>query len=201
MRAVPGPGHGVEFEMLAGMAPGQQAVVRESTGTMRLYVPIVHPRHFDVAVSYLVRRLEENASSQNFLSAAFELESSEELFERERQRFVRALERAMSETSLPTHRDQDRGAEAASGGPLRLGSPALPAVPGAFRNTPDTDLSMRRTRSTIGSAAPSWCAIRRRDWKSRRSATISRAWTTWPARRGEARRSCAARPRRRTAER
>ena len=141
-RGIPsGPGHGVEFEMLAGMAPGQQAVVRESTGTMRLYVPIVHPRHFDVAVSYLVRRLEENASSQNFLSAAFELESSEELFERERQRFVRALERAMSETSLPTHRDQDRGAEAASGGPLRLGSPALPAVPGAFRNTPDTDLS------------------------------------------------------------
>ena len=83
-----GPGHGVEFEMLAGMAPGQQAVVREATGTMRLYVPIVHPRHFDVAVSYLVRRLEENASSQNFLSAAFELDTSAELFEREQQRFA-----------------------------------------------------------------------------------------------------------------
>ncbi|WP_245822978.1 bifunctional proline dehydrogenase/L-glutamate gamma-semialdehyde dehydrogenase [Brachybacterium avium] len=142
-RGIPaGPGHGVEFEMLAGMAPGQQAVVREATGTMRLYVPIVHPRHFDVAVSYLVRRLEENASSQNFLSAAFELDSSEELFARERQRFSRALERALQETSLPTHRDQDRGAEAADGqGALQLGSPAVPAVPGNFRNTPDTDLS------------------------------------------------------------
>src|SRR5699024_8362292 len=82
-RGIPArPGHGLELDVLAGMAPGQQAVVREATGTMRLYVPIVHPRHFDVAVAYLVRRPEENGSSQNFLSAAFELDSSEELFTR-----------------------------------------------------------------------------------------------------------------------
>jgi len=147
-RGIPaGPGHGVEFEMLAGMAPGQQAVVREATGTMRLYVPIVHPRHFDVAVSYLVRRLEENASSQNFLSAAFELDSSAELFDREQRRFSRALDRALREDSATTHRDQDRGAEAAGGtASLPLGSSALPAVPGAFRNTPDTDLSTPRNQ-------------------------------------------------------
>ena len=96
-RGIPsGPGHGIEFEMLAGMAPGQQAVVHEATGTMRLYVPIVHPRHFDVAVSYLVRRLEENASSENFLSAAFDLDSSEELFAREEERFSRALDLALT---------------------------------------------------------------------------------------------------------
>lgn len=135
-----GEGSGVEFEMLAGMAPGQQAVVREATGTMRLYVPVVHPRHFDVAVSYLVRRLEENASSENFLSAAFELETAPDLFEREEQRFARALDRALRESSVPTHRDQDRSTES-RGGMIPLGSPALPAVPGAFRNTPDTDLS------------------------------------------------------------
>ena len=151
-RGIPsGPGHGVEFEMLAGMAPGQQAVVREATGTMRLYVPIVHPDHFDVAVSYLVRRLEENASSENFLSAAFELDTSEELFEREQQRFVRALDRALEETSLPTHRDQDRSAEVAGArGMLPLGSPGLPAVPGAFRNTPDTDLSSPANQEWAG---------------------------------------------------
>jgi len=142
-RGIPaGADSGVEFEMLAGMAPGQQAVVREATGTMRLYVPIVHPRHFDVAVSYLVRRLEENASSENFLSAAFELDTSEDLFAREEVRFQRALERALTETAAPTHRDQDRAAEIQGGRTiLELGSPGLPAVPGAFRNTPDTDLS------------------------------------------------------------
>src|SRR5699024_12078740 len=137
-----GPGHGVESGVLAGRAPGREAGPREPTGTTRVYVPTVHPRHFDVAVSYLVRRLEENASSQNFLSAAFELDSSEELFAREQRRFSRALDRALRETSATTHRDQDRGAETAGGRTsLELGSPALPAVPGAFRNTPDTDLS------------------------------------------------------------
>ncbi len=141
-RGIPaGPGHGIEFEMLAGMAPGQQAVVREATGTMRLYVPIVHPDHFDVAVSYLVRRLEENASSQNFLSAAFQLDSSAELFAREQGRFEQALQRALSEVSAPTHRGQDRLAEVPRDGAITLGDPALPTVPGAFSNTPDTDLS------------------------------------------------------------
>src|SRR5690606_31520230 len=53
-----------------------------------------------------------------------------------------ALARALRETSLPTHRDQDRIAEVAgSRGRLQLGAPGLPAVPGGFRNTPDTDLS------------------------------------------------------------
>ena len=136
----PGPLGGVEFEMLAGMAPAQQAVVREATGTMRLYVPVVAPQQFDVAVSYLVRRLEENASSENFMSAAFELDSSPKLFNREQKRFSRALMQALEQTSVPTHRDQDRSA--ASGGALpELGSSTLPAVPGAFRNTPDTDVS------------------------------------------------------------
>ena len=136
----PGPDSGVEFEMLAGMAPGQQAVVRESVGSMRLYVPVVDPAHFDVAVSYLVRRLEENASSENFMSAVFELDTRPELFEREGARFERALHRALAEESELTHRDQDRTQEARGGLP-ELGSSVLPTTPGAFRNTPDTDMS------------------------------------------------------------
>ncbi len=135
-----GDAGGVEFEMLAGMAPGQQAVVRETVGSMRLYVPVVEPQQFDVAVSYLVRRLEENASSENFMSAVFELDSRPELFEREGGRFERSLRRAVEETSLPTHRDQDRSSEAREGLP-ELGSSVIPAIPGAFRNTPDTDMS------------------------------------------------------------
>ncbi len=133
----------VEFEMLAGMAPGQQQVVRESVGSMRLYVPVVSPREFDVAVSYLVRRLEENASSENFMSAVFELASSGELFEREQGRFQRALDRALGEQPAATHRTQDRAAETVGDALPELGSEVLPAVPGRFVNTPDTDLSTR----------------------------------------------------------
>ena len=59
--------------MLLGMAQGQVAAVAREVGHVLLYVPVVRPDEFDVAISYLVRRLEENASSDNFLSAAFEL--------------------------------------------------------------------------------------------------------------------------------
>lgn len=52
---------------------------------------MVHPREFDVAIAYLVRRLEEGASHENFMSAVFDLADREALFERERDRFLASL--------------------------------------------------------------------------------------------------------------
>ena len=102
----------VEFEMLLGMAQGQVEAVAREVGHVLLYVPVVRPDEFDVAISYLVRRLEENASSDNFLSAAFDLADDPAMFDRERDRFLASLARA-DDTALPTgpHRTQDRGAE------------------------------------------------------------------------------------------
>lgn len=88
----------VEFEMLLGMAQGQAQAVSREVGPVLLYVPVVKPDEFDVAISYLVRRLEENAASDNFLSAAFHLHEDSTLFEREQRRFRRALERAQERT-------------------------------------------------------------------------------------------------------
>ncbi|MGP7960057.1 proline dehydrogenase family protein [Sanguibacter sp. A247] len=59
----------MEVEMLHGMAPAQARAVRATTGRVLLYVPAVDPADLDVAVGYLVRRLEENAAPQNFLHA------------------------------------------------------------------------------------------------------------------------------------
>ena len=70
LRSVTG---GVEFEMLLGMAQAQAAAVRRDVGGLLLYTPVVHPREFDTAIAYLVRRLEEGASSDNFMSAVFQL--------------------------------------------------------------------------------------------------------------------------------
>lgn len=61
----------VDAEMLQGMSPEQSRLVREAIGRMILYTPVVHAEDFDVAVSYLVRRLEENAEEQNFLHSLF----------------------------------------------------------------------------------------------------------------------------------
>ena len=101
----------VEFEMLLGMAEGHRHAVSKDVGPIRLYVPVVHPREFDVAIGYLARRLEESASAENFLSAAFHLAEDETLFVREQDRFLDALERAEQRTLRTTpHRTQDRRA-------------------------------------------------------------------------------------------
>lgn len=120
----------VEFEMLLGMAQGQVEAVAREVGHVLLYVPVVRPDEFDVAISYLVRRLEENASSENFLSAAFELADDPSLFERERARFVASLERA-ADPALATgpNRVQDRRTAAAPE-ILRRSAPAAAAEDG-----------------------------------------------------------------------
>ena len=123
----------VEFEMLLGMAGAQAAAVRETVGPLRLYTPIVHPAEFDVAIAYLIRRLEEVAAPENFLSAAFALTTDEQLLERERQRFLASL--AAIET-LP-------------GGPRRTQDRNLPVnepEPGAFSNAPDSDPALAANR-------------------------------------------------------
>lgn len=108
----------LEFEMLLGMAQGQVQAVAREVGHVLLYVPVVRPDEFDVAISYLVRRLEENASSDNFLSAAFELADDPAMFARERDRFLASLDRA-ADPALATgpNRAQNRG-EAPDEAPL-----------------------------------------------------------------------------------
>lgn len=83
---------GIQFEMLLGMAPGQAAAVQRDVGGLLLYTPVVHKHEFDAAIAYLIRRLEEGASGDNFMSAVVELADNEALFERERLRFVASLD-------------------------------------------------------------------------------------------------------------
>src|SRR5690606_28506929 len=70
-----GVAHALDIEMLQGMAPGEARAVRDEVardaGRVVLYTPVVASEDFDVAISYLVRRLEENAAEQNFLHAMF----------------------------------------------------------------------------------------------------------------------------------
>ncbi|PPH07678.1 1-pyrroline-5-carboxylate dehydrogenase [Rathayibacter sp. AY1G1] len=124
---------GIEYEMLLGMAQGQAEAVRRTVGSLLLYTPVVAPAEFDVAIAYLIRRLEEGASSQNFMSAVFELEADPALFAREEERF-RASVAALDGAVPPAHRVPDRFA--ASGRP----------GPGDFRSTPDTDPSVAANR-------------------------------------------------------
>lgn len=98
---------GCEFEMLTGMAATLSKAVTEDTGPMLYYVPVVHPEEYDVAIAYLVRRLEENAAPDNFMSAVFDIATSDEVLEREKGRFLTAL--GMIESiSFDPRRSQNR---------------------------------------------------------------------------------------------
>ncbi|OJU42400.1 MAG: 1-pyrroline-5-carboxylate dehydrogenase [Microbacterium sp. 69-10] len=124
---------GIEFEMLLGMASAQAAVVKRTVGSLLLYTPVVHPDEFDVAIAYLIRRLEEGASHENFMSAVFDLDADPKLFEREKERFLASV--AAMPTEVP--------------GPNRTQNRQLPAAPAprdGFVNTPDTDPSLAANR-------------------------------------------------------
>jgi RHH-type proline utilization regulon transcriptional repressor/proline dehydrogenase/delta 1-pyrroline-5-carboxylate dehydrogenase len=124
----------VEFEMLLGMATGQADAVKRDVGGLLLYTPVVHPREFDSAISYLVRRLEENASTENFMSGVFELAGNEQVFARESGRFLASLS-DLDEAVPTSNRVQDR-----------LHPTVPPSALTAFENEPDTDSSIAGNR-------------------------------------------------------
>lgn len=135
---------GLDFEMLLGMATGQAAAVKADVGSLLLYTPVVHPGEFDVAIAYLIRRLEEGASQENFMSAVFELDGNEALFEREKQRFLASLE-DLGDTVPAPNRTQDRrryDVDAAATEVTELASGAR-----GFSNTPDTDPDLPGNRA------------------------------------------------------
>ncbi|GAA1498008.1 proline dehydrogenase family protein [Paeniglutamicibacter kerguelensis] len=135
---------GIEFEMLLGMATGQAEAVRKDVGSLLLYTPVVHPGEFDVAIAYLIRRLEEGASQENFMSAVFELDKNEALFEREKNRFLASLADLDDKVPAP-HRIQDRNVVDA----VEVGAKLAGLANGTldFENTPDTDPDLPGNRA------------------------------------------------------
>ena len=130
--------HRVEFEMLQGMAPAQADVVRATVGgSLLLYTPIVAPESFDVAISYLFRRLEENTTSGNFLPVLFGLSPDSPEFQRQAMAF-RASVAARFQVSDRPRRSQLRPPKQ---------SLAMPSEAGAFANEPDTDPALASNRA------------------------------------------------------
>ncbi len=139
----------IDFEMLVGMADGQAQAIRDEVGDVLLYVPVVHPREFDVAIAYLVRRLEENAAEQNYMSSVFEIGTDPKTFAKEEDRFEQSLRVVMNEGDKRCHpaRTQNRQKEAA-----RQIEQGLRASGGGwhFANTPDTDPALAANRDWAG---------------------------------------------------
>lgn len=143
---------GMEVEMLSGMATQQAEAVRAEVGNLLLYVPVVRPQEYDVAIAYLVRRLEENSAPENFMSSSFSI-AQEDAFADQAARFKQA-----AELFLPAgvddaadqrghhlcrpNRRQDRNTETVES----LAAAAGEAAERGFANTADTDPALPANR-------------------------------------------------------
>ncbi|MFD2255738.1 proline dehydrogenase family protein [Luteolibacter algae] len=122
----------IEFEMLEGMANHQARVVRDAASGLLLYAPIVRREDFHHAIAYLVRRLDENTSEENFLHDLFSIEKGNSAWESQKARFLAACARK-DDVSAEPKRHEDRNREAFS----------MQSETAAFENAADTDWALR----------------------------------------------------------
>jgi RHH-type proline utilization regulon transcriptional repressor/proline dehydrogenase/delta 1-pyrroline-5-carboxylate dehydrogenase len=131
LRAREGVEERVEFEMLEGMANHQARVVRDTAGGLLLYAPVVRREDFHSAIAYLVRRLDENTSPENFLHDLFGMKFGDAAWEHQKSRFLAACA-AKDSTRHGPSRLQDRSSE--------IPAAAMPGEP--FHNAADTDFAL-----------------------------------------------------------
>jgi RHH-type transcriptional regulator, proline utilization regulon repressor / proline dehydrogenase / delta 1-pyrroline-5-carboxylate dehydrogenase len=141
----------VEFEMLEGMANHQARVVKVQAGGLLLYAPVVRAEDFHSAIAYLVRRLDENTAEDNFLRHVFGLEPGSPDWERERDRFLSAVD-FVDQLSDSPRQNQNRASEnslSPDGGEGRVRGQS-------FSNDPDTDWSVSANREWIDAVVATW---------------------------------------------
>ena len=77
----------IDVEMLEGMANSESLAIAKTGQRVLLYAPVTRRDDFASAVAYLVRRLDENTSDENYLKAAFDIGSDEARFQEQSDRF------------------------------------------------------------------------------------------------------------------
>jgi len=127
----------MELEMLEGMSRSTALVLSRLLGGVLVYAPAVLPAQFPAAVAYLVRRLDENTSPDNFLGQSVGMLPGDAAFRAEAERFRRALAESR-EPTVDTLRLQDRTK------PPPLTERREPWTP--FDNAADTDFTRSGNR-------------------------------------------------------
>ena len=81
----------LDIEMLEGMANAEALAVTQSGHQVLLYAPVTRSNDFASAVAYLVRRLDENTSDENYLKAAFDIGKNVDKFTEQKIRFENSV--------------------------------------------------------------------------------------------------------------
>ena len=139
---------GVTVEMLEGMVNHVARAIRETVGDLLLYTPVADKAQFINAVAYLIRRLDENTSQENFLRYVGVLKAGTKEWDFLRDQFVDALHH-MDKPRRTSHRTQNRVAESFS-------EPVGAYHSGEFSNEPDTDWSLAANREWAQGVREKW---------------------------------------------
>lgn len=132
----------ITFEMLEGMADHIRRVVQKLTGGMLLYCPIAKREEFEYAIAYLIRRLDENTASENFLRHMFQLGVTSQEWHRQADLFKKACINANT-VSTASRRTQDQQ------NPKYLHTKH-------FENIADTDWTLENNRKWIVKIIDEW---------------------------------------------
>lgn len=128
------------FEMLEGMSL-QCSYELSKMHNLILYAPVCDEAHFNNAIAYLVRRLDENTSEDNFMRHFFNLKVGDKSWEAQKKLFLNAL-KGIDGLDNATHRIQDRLND--SKGKSKIKSALDTKV---FANEPDTDFILPKNRA------------------------------------------------------
>ncbi len=136
------------FEMLEGMADHVRRALQESVKDILLYAPVASKDQFINAIAYLIRRLDENTSPENFLRYAPHLKTDSDAWTFLKEHFLDSCRRMDTAPDVP-NRTQDRNHETF---PEQIGTYSS----GRFVNEADTDWSLQSSRE--------WAQAIRRKW-------------------------------------
>lgn len=134
----------VGFEMLEGMADHIRRVVQKLTGDILLYCPVATKEEFQHAIAYLIRRLDENTGSENFLRHVFGLKPGTESWDSQTALFNEACDNVAT-TYAHQRRQQNR-----------LLHPQAPEFHLPFENEPDTDFSLQQNQQWAEAICRTW---------------------------------------------
>jgi RHH-type proline utilization regulon transcriptional repressor/proline dehydrogenase/delta 1-pyrroline-5-carboxylate dehydrogenase len=139
----------VTLELLEGMANHVWRAIREVSGSdILLYAPVAEMDDFINAIAYLIRRLDENTSEENFLRYSFNLKTDSDEWEFLKRSFIRSCE-YKEHAGIKPHRTQNRITEIF---PDHTGT----YYQGEFANEPDTDWSLPPNRKWAEAIRERW---------------------------------------------
>ncbi|MGP1535982.1 bifunctional proline dehydrogenase/L-glutamate gamma-semialdehyde dehydrogenase [Bacteroides heparinolyticus] len=132
------------FEMLEGMADHVWRAQSILGNHVILYAPVVKDEHFLNAVSYLVRRMDENTAPDNFLTHSFNLKPGTDTWNFLQKQFEDAYRMKDTLTHMPT-RTQNR---------LKAYAPVPPSD--TMKNEPDTDFDLLQNQEWVRNIFAKW---------------------------------------------